>query len=199
MDDRAAAVAVITGGGGGTAQQLSENVSVKLCTTRPNRRLIFSGHVSALAQFCTCMSCSVSKSKHDETELGAGIASWKTPTPVFNSAKSLVTNRGGISTKLAGTYTQPAAIPPMPWLSGKAPAAPGVSALVQGGNTIVQWQPGGDTAKIAIQARNGGIWKTAKITYAGAGQTSIPRADAIAITALDRFGNASPPKVLGLP
>jgi len=37
-----------------------------------------------------------------------------------------------------------------------------------------------------------------KIVYAGAGQTTIPRADAIAVTALDRYGNASPPKVLGL-
>ncbi len=114
------------------------------------------------------------------------------------SAKSLVTNRGGIATKLAGTYTQPAAVPPMPWVSSKAPAAPGVSASVQGSNTIVRWSPDGSTAKIAVQARNGGTWRTAKISYASAGQATIPRADAIAVTALDRLGNASAPKVLGL-
>jgi uncharacterized lipoprotein YddW (UPF0748 family) len=114
------------------------------------------------------------------------------------SAKSLVTNRGGIAGKLAATYTQPAAIPPMPWLSTKAPAPPGVSALVQGGNTVVRWQPDGNTAKIAIQTRNSGTWKTARITSARNGQASLPRADAIAVTAIDRFGNASPPKVLGL-
>ena len=40
---------------------------------------------------------------------------------------------------LAGhVATQPAAVPPMPWLSTKAPAAPGVSASAQGGNTTVR-------------------------------------------------------------
>lgn len=114
------------------------------------------------------------------------------------SAKSLVTNRGGIASKLAATYTQPAAVPPMPWLSSRAPAAPGVSASVQGETTVVRWSPDGNTAKVAVQARNGGTWRTAKISSVGAGQASIPRADAIAVTALDRFGNASAPKVLGL-
>jgi uncharacterized lipoprotein YddW (UPF0748 family) len=114
------------------------------------------------------------------------------------SAKSLVTNRGGIATRLAGTYTQPAAVPPMPWINNQEPASPGVSAFVQGDNTVLRWQPDGGTAKIAVQARNGGSWRTMKIASADAGQTTIPRADAIAVTALDRFGNASPPKVLAL-
>jgi uncharacterized lipoprotein YddW (UPF0748 family) len=114
------------------------------------------------------------------------------------SAKSLVTNRGGISTRLAGTYTQPAAVPPMPWVNSRAPAAPGVGASVRGNETVIRWQPDGNTAKVAVQARNGGSWRTMKILSAGSGQTTIPRADAIAVTALDRFGNASPPKVLAL-
>jgi len=115
------------------------------------------------------------------------------------SAKSLVTNRGGIASKLSNIYTQPAAVPPMPWVSSQAPASPGVSAAGQGGNTVVSWTADGSAAKIAVQARNGGIWRTMKITAAGIGQITIPHADAVAITALDRFGNASPTKVLGLP
>lgn len=115
------------------------------------------------------------------------------------SAKSLVRNQGGIATKLASTYTQPAAIPPMPWLSTKAPAAPGVSASAKGDTTSIRCTPAGNTAKLAIQAKSGGTWRTAKIVPAGAQNITIPRADAIAVTALDRFGNASPPKVLGLP
>jgi uncharacterized lipoprotein YddW (UPF0748 family) len=114
------------------------------------------------------------------------------------SAKSLVKNQGGIATKLANTYTQPAAIPPMPWVSSKAPTSPALSASVQGSNTLIQWQPDGSTAKVAIQAKIGGSWKTVKISPSGAKATTIPRAEAIAVTALDRFGNASPPKVLGL-
>jgi uncharacterized lipoprotein YddW (UPF0748 family) len=114
------------------------------------------------------------------------------------SAKSLVTNRGGIATRLANSYTQPAAVPPMPWLSKRSPASPGVGASVRGNETHIRWQPDANTARIAIQARNGGTWRTMKITPARNGETTIPRADAIAVTALDRFGNASPPKVLAM-
>ncbi len=115
------------------------------------------------------------------------------------SAKSLVRNQGGIATKLANTYTQPAAIPPMPWINNQAPAAPGVSATVRGTGTLVRWSPDGNTAKIAIQAKIGGSWRTVQIAPSRLQEITIPRADAIAVTALDRFGNASAPKVLGLP
>ncbi len=114
------------------------------------------------------------------------------------SAKSLVKNQGGIATKLAGTYTQPAAVPPMPWLSRSAPDAPRVSARIEGGGTKIGWQVGRDASKVAVQAKTGGNWRTVSIGPASAGGITIPRAEAVAITALDRFGSASPPKVLGL-
>ena len=115
------------------------------------------------------------------------------------SAKSLVTNRGGIATKLANTYTQPVAVPAMPWVNSSAPGSPGVSASVAANGTTVTWVPDAGTAKIAIQAKSGGTWRTVKIAYLGAEKsTTIPRAEVIAVTALDRYGNASPPKVLGL-
>ncbi len=114
------------------------------------------------------------------------------------SAKSLVTNRGGIATKLSNTYTQAAAIPPMPWINNKSPEAPAVSASLQGDKTAVSWKSAGSIAKIAIQAKIGGSWKTLRVAPSGAQSTTIPRAEMIAITALDRFGNASSPKVLGL-
>lgn len=114
------------------------------------------------------------------------------------SAKALVRNQGGIATRLANTYTQPAAIPPMPWVNNRSPEAPGVSAAAEGGNTIVRCIPAANTAKIAIQAKIGGDWRTVRIVPAGSQNTTIPRAEAIAVTALDRFGNASAPKVLGI-
>lgn len=114
------------------------------------------------------------------------------------SAKSLVKNQGGIATRLAGSYTQPAAIPPMPWVSSKTPAAPSVGATAQGDTTNIHWQADSSVAKIAVQAKDGSGWHTVKIAPARAGSLAIPRADAIAVTALDRFGNASPPKVLGI-
>lgn len=114
------------------------------------------------------------------------------------SAKSLVKNQGGIASKLAGTYTQPAAIPPMPWISSKSPAAPGVSASLKSDGTFVHWEADGNTSKVAVQARNGGTWRTIQISPSWSKGITIPRSDAIAVTALDRYGNASPPKVLGL-
>ncbi|MEI6655518.1 MAG: family 10 glycosylhydrolase [Verrucomicrobiota bacterium] len=114
------------------------------------------------------------------------------------SAKSLVSNQGGIANRLANTYTQPSAIPPMPWVSQSAPTAPGVSATLQDSATVVHWVPDATTAKIAVQARVGSTWRTVRILPASAADLTIPRAAAIAVTALDRYGNASPPKILGL-
>ncbi len=114
------------------------------------------------------------------------------------SMKSLMKNQGGIATRLASSYTQPAAVPPMPWVSGKSPTSPGVSALLKGNATTVTWHPAGSTAKIAVQGKINGTWQTVKIVPSGAKSLTIPRADAVAVTALDRFGNASAPKVLGL-
>lgn len=114
------------------------------------------------------------------------------------SAKSLVTNRGGIATRLAQTYTQPAAVPAMPWVSARPPAVPQVAANLTSAGTAITWHPDQNTAKIAVQVRTGGTWRTAWIGYAGRKSLTVPRAEVIAITALDRCGNASPPKVLGL-
>ena len=114
------------------------------------------------------------------------------------SAKSLIKNQGGLATKLAATYTQPAAIPPMPWINSQTPAAPSVSASAQGGGTVVRWSPAAGTAKMAIQAKVSGSWRTVKIASSCSQSVTIPRASAVAITALDRYGNASAPKVLGI-
>lgn len=114
------------------------------------------------------------------------------------SAKALMTNRGGIAKQLAGTYTQPAAVPPMPWISKRTPAAPGVSATLTANGTAISWVPQADSARIAIQAKTSGAWRTVQIVPASRKSLTIPRADAIAVTSLDRHGNASPPKVLGL-
>ena len=115
------------------------------------------------------------------------------------SAKALVTNKGGIAGKLgSASYTQPALVPPMPWLSKTAPQPPGVAASANGDRTQLRWVPDGRTAKIAVQARYGSSWRTVSIPYVSTGSLTIPRADAIAVSAVDRFGNTSAPKVLGL-
>ncbi|MGD9420293.1 MAG: glycoside hydrolase family 10 protein [Verrucomicrobiota bacterium JB025] len=114
------------------------------------------------------------------------------------SAKALLENRGGISRSLAKVYTQPVAVPPMPWVSRRVPASPGVGAMAKGGVTQVRWVPDDRTAKVVVRARRGRVWRTDRICPVSAGSVEIPRADAIAVVALDRFGTASEPKVLGL-
>jgi uncharacterized lipoprotein YddW (UPF0748 family) len=114
------------------------------------------------------------------------------------SAKSLMRNQGGIATRLASTYTQPAAIPPMPWVSDRPPAPVAFGAALEGSQTRVHWTGGETMWRVAVQVRIGRNWKTVSITPARANGLTIPRADAIALSAIDRYGNASPPRVLSL-
>lgn len=114
------------------------------------------------------------------------------------SMKGLMKNQGGITTQLANVYTQPVAVPPMPWLSKSAPAPPSAGASVSGDKTAIRWSTAAGASKVAVQARYSGSWRTVAIVPAGAKGISIARTDAIAVSALDRFGNSSAPKVLAL-
>lgn len=115
------------------------------------------------------------------------------------SAKGLMKNQGGICTALQKVYTQPVAVPPMPWLSKVAPAQADASASAHGEKATVRWSPPPGVFKVAVQARQSGFWRTIAIVPATVGSLSVARAEAFAITSFDRYGNASPPKILGLP
>lgn len=115
------------------------------------------------------------------------------------SVKGLMKNQGGICTALQKVYTQPVAVPPMPWLSKAAPEQTDASASASGGNATVRWSPPKGVSKVAIQARDSGTWRTLAIVPANTGSISTSRAEAFALTSLDRYGNSSAPKILGLP
>ncbi len=114
------------------------------------------------------------------------------------SMKSLMQNRGGINSALKPRlYSQPALVPPMPWLSQKTPPSPRAKAGNEGGNIRVSWSRVSEASKYAIQARYGKVWRCERIVSSGATSTTIaPNADAIAVTSVDRFGNTSAPSVL---
>jgi len=114
------------------------------------------------------------------------------------SVESLMNNRGGINGRLASSYTQHAAVPPMPWVNRRNPPAPSLSATLSGNNTEIRWRADNRAAKIAIQVRNGRQWNTVRIMPAGVGKFTVPRADGVAITAMDRTGNLSSPVVVSL-
>ena len=113
------------------------------------------------------------------------------------SMKALMNNQGGISTALAKTYTQPVAVPPMTWINQGLPATPKAGASIVEGKTFARWQAPGNL-KIAVQARYGKTWRTIAIVPSSRPSITFPRADAIAVSTIDRFGNISPPKVLGI-
>lgn len=114
------------------------------------------------------------------------------------SATSLVRNQGGIRSRLEKVYTQPALVPPMHWLSRDKPETPRVSAKHASNQTLIEWKTVGKDDRLAVQARYKGQWYLLRISGAGSQRISIPQAEAIAITAIDRYGNTSDPMTLGM-
>jgi len=115
------------------------------------------------------------------------------------SVKGLTKNQGGIAAMLAkGAYAQPALVPPMPWLSQKPPGRPSATASGTGSGVTIQVQSGDrSTARYAVQARYGNQWRMAKVASSGSGNINVAgQPDAIAVSAVDRFGNVSAPTVL---
>lgn len=112
------------------------------------------------------------------------------------SMKSLMQNRDGISSKLSqGAYASPALVPPMPWLSKATPQPPQFTAKRLGANTQVLLSASSSSPRYAVQARYGRQW----FPIATSPQRTINlkgSPDAIAVSAVDRFGNTSRASVL---
>lgn len=116
---------------------------------------------------------------------------------VFWSMKSLMENRGGVSTMVAKNfYQQPALVPPMPWISDRPPATPLVSASSQRGKTMIRWGAISGIKKYAVQARYGSQWILSAVVT-GTRVSVVGNPDAIAVSAVDRYGTTSAPRVLG--
>ena len=115
------------------------------------------------------------------------------------SAKSLMENRGGITTALSKSiYTHPALVPPMPWLSKTRPQAPRLRASASKGLTLLQWSKVPSATKYVVQARYGSSWHTYAVTHGSSLNVSLRGSpDAIAVSSVDRYGIASEANVVG--
>ena len=150
------------------------------------------------------------------TRIGAG----KTSTEIVNeirltrqcppaggnlhwSIKALAGNRGGIADALATSlYAQPALIPASPWLDRQVPGTPAFSASIASLDKLrLSWKITGKNPVWlwVLQRKHGATWSTlilpgnrTSLDCAGALPTSV------ALTAVGRCGNASPPAVLSL-
>ena len=83
----------------------------------------------------------------------------------------------------------------MPWLSNAPPKAPSVKAGKGRAGVAVSWSPVAGCSKYAVQARYGKQWF---FVYATSGKSATLRGapDAIAVSAVDRYGNTSAPAVV---
>ncbi len=117
------------------------------------------------------------------------------------SIAPLLEDRKGLRTLLAQkTYPAPAVVPASPWLSRTPPPSPLVEvALEKDGTRSLRLAapPAAGTAWWAVQLRNGETWSTAAVRHVSQGSLPLPgKPEAIAVTALDRYGNASAPTIL---
>lgn len=119
------------------------------------------------------------------------------------SAKALMQNRGGISDLLRkGAYSEPALVPPMPWISKATPATPSVQASAQGDSLKLRWKAGDRaTTKIAVMGRFGSKWHMLRVAPGQSNGSDIPNGkrgmpEAISVSGVDRYGNLSRPVVL---
>jgi len=114
------------------------------------------------------------------------------------SAKALMTNKGGVRSALdRSVYQEPALVPPMTWMSEKQPQTPRITARGSGGSTQVSWSRVSNARVYAVQARYGKTWRMVSVVPGGSSRLTLSgNPDAIAVTAVDAFGNAGAPAVL---
>ena len=122
---------------------------------------------------------------------------------LFWSARPLLQNREGIADLLTRElYPQPALPPAFTWLGATAPTRPTltIGTRFAAGGLKLSWAPA--DAKPAwlwvLQTKTDGQWRTQILPGRQSAQTLArpARPEAIALSAVDRCGNASPPTVL---
>lgn len=111
-----------------------------------------------------------------------------------------------------GPYRRPALAPATPWLDDDAPAAPRVSVQRRGSDALVSWslrddaEPAFVHVLYAERLEAGWSWQILPAGRAGAllplgsdGEGDEAPLQRVAVTAVDRMGNESPPTLLRLP
>lgn len=122
---------------------------------------------------------------------GAPIAD---PGQIHWDMRSLMRDKGGIDALLRDkTYKSTAVVPASPWLGSDQPATP---KLERRGREL-KWRSAGSVPSRwwAVQTKIRGEWTLRLLPDAVTNTTADKDAEAIAVRAVDRFGNASGPAV----
>ncbi|HEY7711565.1 MAG TPA: family 10 glycosylhydrolase, partial [Candidatus Entotheonella sp.] len=116
------------------------------------------------------------------------------------SMKALMANRNGVADALLQqAYAQPALVPASPWLDRSPPAQPTLAVNTIGGRVEARWSTRTNDAWLwLVQTKTTAGWITQILSQRNGGlRWSInTEPELIAVTAIDRSGNASPPTVV---
>ena len=110
------------------------------------------------------------------------------------SMVALMQDRGGVATQLmAGPYAVPALVPPTPWRSSTAqPPPPGAPALkLAAGQALFEPAAGSNVAQWAVWRRSAGQWRFS-VQPVSERAVNTAGADALVVSAVDRWGRLSP-------
>jgi uncharacterized lipoprotein YddW (UPF0748 family) len=118
---------------------------------------------------------------------------------LFWSIKSLVRDQKGVGTMLVkDVFNEQALVPASPWMSTRAPATPVISGKKSKSSVVLKWH--GSTSESiwlwALQTRTNGRWTNEIIPGQQFTRTISPSSGALpdvaVLTAVNRYGNASP-------
>jgi uncharacterized lipoprotein YddW (UPF0748 family) len=122
---------------------------------------------------------------------------------IFYNASSLFSDGARaqeLRRNLTATFNdQPALIPASPWLGSGAPLKPNLLASETSGGVRLVWSAPGTNAPPVrwwvVQTKSGD-WKSEILPKEATSEILSGRFEAVAVTAIDRAGNASPPQVV---
>ncbi|MFM2081593.1 MAG: hypothetical protein RL380_284 [Verrucomicrobiota bacterium] len=123
------------------------------------------------------------------------------PGEIFWGMKNLMPGRGALAEKLTTEiFTTPALIPATPWLAGHTPppARPALTAITEKNFVKLTWSKtdGTEVRAWIMQRRTNGSWLTDILPTTRTSCELAGQPDAVAVTAVDRFGRASAAAVL---
>ena len=113
--------------------------------------------------------------------------------------KSLLRSAELQSSLAGGPYSEPALVPPCPWLAGSPPPKPRLSATVGTSSVKLTWSGPENVSSWLLQLKHHGRWTTSIIpakTHSQMIDGELP--EAVALSGIDRIGNQSQPAVLSL-
>jgi hypothetical protein len=126
--------------------------------------------------------------------VGPGVIHW--------SHSALMNNESLRTTLKRDIYRQPALVPAFKWLDATAPAPPKIDATLANGKTRITWELAGAQAERPawwiLQSLEFSDWKTQFLPGPASSFNFGLKPEAVAVTAVDRCGNTSPPTVVKL-